>query len=543
MAVVYMGSHGSMSEFDRNKESWKSYIERLAFYFEANDVVENNKTRAILLTICGLEVYKLISNLLVPKSPREETYDNIVKAIERHLEPTPSVALQRYNFNQTGRRPHESISAYVNYLRQQAKQCNFADILEDMLRDRLVCGVNNESIQRRLFAEPDSTFKKAVDIALAEEAVAKQTNDITSSTAHTVNVIGRKANHRIQLKPCFRCLGTSHNPTDCKFKTAACHFCGKIGHIQPACRNKNRGKVEYQRNNGNNSRASNESDIRSRSSSFNTKKGSRTQHHNHFLSETDQKVDDSKTRFPPEYELYSINECVSNLYRAVIIINGTPTEFQIDTGASVSLMSENNLSRLPLNTHLDPTSLQLQTYTGEKVQMIGKIDVEAQVEDKKKTLPLYIVKGEGPTLLGRNWLSELQLNWQSVYQLRNLETKVFEEFQDVFDDSQGSILSYKGKIAIDSKAATKYFKPRPLPFSMKEKVEHELQRLENEGIISKVTSSEWAAPVVPVLKKNGSLRLCGDYRATVNSAIVKDTHPIPTIEEIFCETGRWYYIF
>ena len=138
-------------------------------------------------------------------------------------------------------------------------------------------------------------------------------------------------------------------------------------------------------------------------------------------------------------------------------------------------------------------------------------------------------------LLGRNWLSELQLDWRSIFRCNNIETRLCENFSKVFEDGQGTILNYKGRISVAENATPRYFKPRPLPFLMKEKVENELIRLEKSGIISKVLSSEWAAPIVPVLKKNGSLRLCGDYRVTVNSTIIKDTHPIPTIEDIFAK--------
>ena len=64
-------------------------------------------------------------------------------------------------------------------------------------------------------------------------------------------------------------------------------------------------------------------------------------------------------------------------------------------------------------------------------------------------------------------------------------------------------------------------------------VDKELSRLQEEGIISPVSNNPWAAPVVPVLKGDGSLRLCGDYKLTVNKAALVDTYPIPTVHELF----------
>ena len=61
----------------------------------------------------------------------------------------------------------------------------------------------------------------------------------------------------------------------------------------------------------------------------------------------------------------------------------------------------------------------------------------------------------------------------------------------------------------------------------------ELNRLETEGILERVTHSEWVAPIVHVLKTNGQARLCGDFRTTVNMATNIQTDPIPKIEEMY----------
>ena len=69
--------------------------------------------------------------------------------------------------------------------------------------------------------------------------------------------------------------------------------------------------------------------------------------------------------------------------------------------------------------------------------------------------------------------------------------------------------------------------------ALREKVEAELERLEGLGIIIPVQHSEWAAPVVPVLKKDGTMRLCGDYRVTINKAAKVDAYPLPRVEDLF----------
>ena len=69
----------------------------------------------------------------------------------------------------------------------------------------------------------------------------------------------------------------------------------------------------------------------------------------------------------------------------------------------------------------------------------------------------------------------------------------------------------KTRLLVDPQVHPKFYKPRPVPFALKHKDENELNRLKEEGIIHKVQSAEWAAPIVPVMKEDGSIRVCGDY--------------------------------
>ena len=76
-------------------------------------------------------------------------------------------------------------------------------------------------------------------------------------------------------------------------------------------------------------------------------------------------------------------------------------------------------------------------------------------------------------------------------------------------------------------------KPRSVPFAIKQAIEEELKRLEAAGIIEKVPHSKWAAPIVPVPKGDGKIRLCGDYKVTVNQSLEIDQYPLPKPEDLF----------
>ena len=80
-------------------------------------------------------------------------------------------------------------------------------------------------------------------------------------------------------------------------------------------------------------------------------------------------------------------------------------------------------------------------------------------------------------------------------------------------------------------------KARPVPYALKAKVELELDRLQSEGILSPVEFSEWAAPIVPVVKQDGTVRICGDYKCTVNQVSKLDNYPIPKTEDLLATLG------
>lgn len=69
------------------------------------------------------------------------------------------------------------------------------------------------------------------------------------------------------------------------------------------------------------------------------------------------------------------------------------------------------------------------------------------------------------------------------------------------------------------------------------KVEQELERLEHAGIIKPIQFSDWAAPVVPVIKNDGSIQICGDYKVTVNCAAKVETYPLPKIDDLLASLG------
>ena len=119
-------------------------------------------------------MYQLIRNLLAPAKPTDKTFTQIVEAVEQHLQPRPSVIVQRFNFHSRSHHADENISTYIAELHKLLEYCAFGDTLNDMLRDRLVCGINDQRLQRRLLAEPTLTFEKAWELAQASETAERK---------------------------------------------------------------------------------------------------------------------------------------------------------------------------------------------------------------------------------------------------------------------------------------------------------------------------------------------------------------------------------
>ena len=103
----------------------------------------------------------------------------------------------------------------------------------------------------------------------------------------------------------------------------------------------------------------------------------------------------------------------------------------------------------------------------------------------------------------------------------------------MFQSGLGTLQGTEARIHVDKDAKPIYCKARPVPYLLKAKIENKIQQLVDEGTIEPVQFSEWAAPIVPIVKEDGSVRICGDYKMTVNKVSKLDNYPIPKSEDLF----------
>ena len=148
---------------------------------------------------------------------------------------------------------------------------------------------------------------------------------------------------------------------------------------------------------------------------------------------------------------------------------------------------------------------------------------------------ILVVKGNGPDLFGRNWLDHIRLNWQEIKFLQQSPLQsVLKSREAVFHGGLGALKGYQATIVVDPNARPQFWKVQSVPYAYRGLMEEELNCLVQEGILEPVEMSDWASPIVPVLKSDGkSVRVCRDFKQTVNPVCKLDRYPIPKFEDFF----------
>ncbi|XP_055911537.1 uncharacterized protein LOC129945700 [Eupeodes corollae] len=227
--------------------------------------------------------------------------------------------------------------------------------------------------------------------------------------------------------------------------------------------------------------------------------------------------------------------------------------------------------------------------SGQKLDVQGKISVRVEFQGQTYNLELIVVESSNYflPLMGRTWLQVLTPHWRekerphcfglhSHRAANTLEIDVNDEAdeEDMHDDmyeinmlglvekqeevhavrlhkktddtfGRGSIPNIKGVIKLREGATPVYMKPWTIPYAIRSLVVNEIERLERIGVFERVAHSEWGTPIVPVIKADKSVRLCADYKVTLNNCVVNDGHPIPNIDELYQQLkyGEYYCVF
>ena len=235
--------------FDSTSELWTDYLARFRTFVTANSIPDNKQAQ-IFLTNQSNSVYKMLSNLAAQQQPvksiHELTMNDIQTFMAEQFDPKRFVVRERFKFwSDMKRKPGETIPELASRIRQDAATCDFQSIkdpLDEALRTKFICSVDNEAVLKTLFKLKDDELKFSNAIRVAQEVeeaakVAKETVHGQPSTSVQKVYHAKSKTSKTQEKKtaCFRCGNSGHFSKACPHIKAICSFCKKTGHLQSVC--------------------------------------------------------------------------------------------------------------------------------------------------------------------------------------------------------------------------------------------------------------------------------------------------------------------
>ncbi|BHF75193.1 hypothetical protein SprV_0501828800 [Sparganum proliferum] len=401
---------------------------------------------------------------------------------------------------------NQCVSDFITNLTLAIQDCGYKEIKADnfehaMLVQQLIVGLRNEKARESLLSEKkDLSWEKACDIASHQERVRQNLQQLNQSNGGVIASLEseiavslvntavssprqRPSAPSKQLPSCYRCGQHHIRWSDCRHQKTVCQFCKKIGHIERVCFSKRRANTNT-----------------------------------HATYPNPAEDGEAILR------MFSANALLQSPYTITLPVDHHPVKFEIDTGSAVTLINEASLQKLP---SLLPASSTFRSYTGQNVEVRGVFTAEVEHDGELHYLPVHVVRGsQQPNLPVLSYVHRIGAN--------PALDSILVNHKDLFRDD--SATHYRGppvKFQFQSDFRPRFFKARTVPYAVAPKVEEELDRLQKADIIEPLQYSEWAAPIVPVLKSDGSVRICGDYKLTINSATKLNPYPLPRIEDLY----------
>ena len=517
---------------DTASTRWERWVRRFDNFVVAKGINNDTRIKAMMLHHAGETVFELSESVGVLDT---DTYAVAREKLTAYFTPRRNTEYEIFVFRQTQKLPGggETLDQFHARLLQLSKNCNFVN-RDGEIRSQIIQKCAMAKIRDKGLSEADITLEqllrygRTLESTIQQSLVMSNSAHATSTTAQSVNTVssrqqqqssgktsqgasrdysnqrrhddrqgqhhprhsrgrggqGTSMNTRQRAPPrnanavsghsdarfCPGCGKSPHNRTECSAWGKICFKCQKSNHFANVCR----------------------------STTANTNLVVNVEQP---LSQTDADLS--------VLSLYNTNTQHRDMvkpYECTIKVSSMPVTMEIDTGCSVSLLSHTEWARikerapkLTLDTQNVPC---LRTYSGHNIQPLGRTLLDVYHNGTHYQLYALVVPGTGPNLLGRDWLSVLQLNWAKLY--------------------------------VDETVQPRHCKPRPVPLAMRAKVESELYRPQEEGVIRPVEFSEWVAPIVPVLKASGDIRICDDYKGAINQAAKVDKHPSSRISHAEC---------
>ncbi|XP_061400453.1 uncharacterized protein K02A2.6-like, partial [Musca vetustissima] len=349
----------------------------------------------------------------------------------------------------------------------------------------------------KLVDETQSILDLKSDTALIEGSV-KQCNNIGKP----------QQKQKLSKTACWYC-GDMHYAKHWPYSKHKCTKCEQIGHKDGFCKNK--------------------------------QQQSKTNHDQHSKKNNHQNFNKNKGKFNAKTILSTKQVQFKELRKYVTVsINSKQVKLQVDTASDMTIISESTWKRIG-RPEATPTKDTANVANAKQMKFLAKCSIEVSIGNRSEIVECYISDVESLNVMGIDWIEKFNLwnipitAWCRQINFNDEISKIKASFKEVFDNSSmGLCTKTKVNIKVLPNVKEVFIPKRPVPYAARSEIETELQRLENLGIITPVDTSKWAAPIV-VSKRNGKVRICGDYSTGLNIAIEPNQYPLPTPEEIFAE--------
>lgn len=522
-------------------EAWRRFRQHAELMFTGplREKEEADKCSYLLLWIGekGRDVYNTWT-LSADEAKMLKTYYDKYTG---YITPKANPIYARYKFHEKMQGEHESFEQFVTELKLLVKDCGYPNG-EEMVRDRIVFATNSPRVREKLLSQgAELTLEKAIDIARSHELAKQQLKIMGNAKDHshhdTVHAVSRRpyrsdtpqkaakpkdqgATHRT----CNYCAGQHSTKDVCPAKGKQCMKCRKFNHFARAC--------------------------------FTSKQSAQSGSHRktvHAVRENTDTVEEDTDEEQTGLYIDSItieNEGKSNEQAYAEIKVGIPPQkvrFKVDTGAQANTIPVNIFQTLFQDVALKPATRRLTDYGGHPLNVDGKCKLQCRYKDSSLLLDFHIVDTSAPPVLAMKACRDLNLVKIVMAVNEEKETldidsqSILEEYADVF---QG-IGEFPGEcnFRVNPDITPVACPPRRIPIALRGRLKDELDSMERNDIICKVTEpTDWVNALVVVEKpKTGKLRVCLDPRP-LNKAILRPHYPLPTLEDVITKlAGARYF--
>lgn len=521
------------------------------------------QARKIMLAV-GKPGMKKINNSSLSEADKKDPA-KIWELFQNQLTTKVNFRVHRLEFTRYKIKPGEDLHSFVERCREKGNHCDFTpEELAERVIELVISSTPYEGFQKFLLdQEKGYTIENLLKEGRMYEGLSankKHLSHLDNPTLDTSSIYRRKP----AGTKCGNC-GTSHPPRRCPAYNDNCDYCDSKGHWEKMCRKKAKDKSKDKQPKQGQHRSPSRGRRRRRSQSRH-----RNRHAHEIKTENDSnEPNDEQSGSLSFYNIMVSNMCFeerhkweksNEIFANIDIIcpekNGQHSlRAKLDTGSGGNTLPIRTIDQMYPQRQweqlLEPTGDTLTAYNGQKLKVLGTIDIPCKYHGNTwYTEEFFVVDVPGPAIIGlptckkmnlvtvnvkknQTSLTHTQIDGVESNMLRQTISSV-DQLKALYPDQFDRIGNFKMKatLHLQPDATPSIDPPRKCSVHLKEKIKEELQKMEDLGVIKKVTHhTDWCCSMTTNIKKDGSIRVCIDPKR-LNNSLKRCAHKIPTVEEI-----------